>query len=331
MKITCTSRRDYNNESDYEAVEAGLFKNKKKKDSPLTMEEYIDKVNKAGDALDKVQQRALKKYGKSMSRSAVGGGVTIPGPGDFDVPDYDPIEADEVIEYINVLLDADIIIAEDGSWDYVDDECPWAHNPDTRRGEWYSEEYPDVLLADGWSVVENVDELMMDMLPDQPGRYHVSGNVNLYYSIIGVEVERDFYTIEDGDPAVDETFYTDDADVYYVKEESTLEDFECSPIDSIKSSTAIQASSFNEIPGSKYWFRELAGGDIQVSMHRPYDDADYFWAKYKASQDAWLICKNGKVHYHRDPVNIDPIDDTEWIADTLKYLNDKISPRMIHN
>ena len=155
-------------------------------------------------------------------------GTMLPGPGDYDPPEYDePVELDEATDYINVQLDADIVIDADGSWEYVDDTYSWAC-PDEKTDDWYSDE-SGVYLDDCVGVVEKVDDLMADLLPNEPGTYHVSGNVNLYYSTTGLAEYRDYYTDEDGHLCYDSIPANDYADVHYVKEESTLDDFRCVP------------------------------------------------------------------------------------------------------
>lgn len=155
-------------------------------------------------------------------------GTMLPGPGDYDPPEYDePVELDEVIDYINVQLDADIVINADCSWEYVDDTYSWAC-PDEKTDDWYSDE-SGVYLDDCVGVVEKVDDLMADLLPNEPGTYHVSGNVNLYYSTTGLAEYRDYYPDEDGHLCYDSIPANDYADVHYVKQESTLDDFKCVP------------------------------------------------------------------------------------------------------
>lgn len=302
------------------------------------------------------------------------------GAFDIDPPEYDePDKADEVIEYIEVSLDADIIIAEDGSWEYEDEEYPWAC-PDARSTDWRSEEYPDVYLDDCIGVVEKVDELMEDKLPSEPGKYHVSGDARLCYSIDDVNLFREFEGVdEDHGPVYDETIDTDDSDIYYVASESSLENFECVPSSSVTSSTKINASRLKyenpspvtPTPFGKWtapkrydmhttveygrqqysvYYTEIdtsqeADPDemlrdfrAQVSVIRPYDDADYFSAIIR---DGFIrYAKNGKSPSRRDeyanPVEMG-VENEEWCEFViegaimeLEALNASIDPVMVH-
>lgn len=288
-------------------------------------------------------------------------GTMLPGPGDYDPPEYDePVELDEVIDYINVQLDADIVIDDDCSWEYVDDDYSWAC-PDEKTDDWYSDE-SGVYLDDCVGVVEKVDDLMADLLPNEPGTYHVSGNVNLYYSTIGLAEYRDYYPDEDGHLCYDSIPANDNADVYYVKQESTLDDFKCTPISSISpvdSATSVEGSNSiydehmtQDFRGVKYMIHYVGldtspSSDAQDLFNRfaaqvteihPYDDAEYAWAKIQ----------NGVIDYFKDGKKIDrsfyfnaddyDIDNSEWcqtVVDEaihrLRDMNKGVKPRMIHN
>lgn len=288
-------------------------------------------------------------------------GTILPGPGDYNLPEEDePTELDEIVDYINVYLDDDIILDADGSWEYKDETYQWAC-PDNNTRSWHCFEYSDVYLDDCSGVVEKVDDLIVDLLPDEPGTYHVSGNVNLYYSIIGIKEYRDYYRDEDG-VSYDSTIVTDDADVYYVKEKSTLEDFNCVPASntsSVDSATSIEGSNFiydehmtQDFRRVKYMIHYVGldtspSSDAQDLFNRfaaqvteihPYDDASYAWARIQ----------NGVIEYFKDGRKIDSsfymnaddydIENSEWcqtVVDKAIYrlrdLNKDVEPRMIHN
>lgn len=347
---------------------------------------HIDmrKIRNGSDLRDKYALRlaaniieSIKQYSATYNETAsdVTTGTTIkgyemlPGPGDYDPPQYDePKEADEVIEYINVQLDADIIIDEKGNWEYEDERCPWA-SPD-RGSDWYSEEYSDVYLDDVTGVVEKVDELMIDMLPSAPGRYHVSGNVNLYYSIIGVDIyEEHEGMFEENSPSINNTFDTDQADVYYSEEESSIEDFICTPVD-VNASTQVcagvtfstpKASSsprygmyttakydrvtfsiyYNEIDTSPEAdpVEMLSQFRAQISEIHPYDEGRYLSA---ILQDGVIYYReNGKQpikkSYYLDADSMG-VENTDWCDEIveqaiieLRELNSSVESRMSHN
>lgn len=129
-------------------------------------------------------------------------------------------------ELVEVSLDTDITINEDGSWDY-DDES-WANLDSSKDGWVYSDNYPSVSLIDTNGLIEIVDDFIVDELPEVPGRYHVNGDFELYFDIDGVfdEVhdggwdEREGYW-EDYDT------YSDIADASYNKDESKMTNFSC--------------------------------------------------------------------------------------------------------
>lgn len=133
---------------------------------------------------------------------------------------------DDVDDGLEVLLNADIIVDEDGEYEYVDDTYRWAKYPGSLNGDWYSLTYRDVTLADYSEVVERIDDLIYSMVPKQPGTYHISGYVWLEYIISGL-----CYTLDEGPDGEERTVYTDDVEVTYVKEDSGISDFKCEPID----------------------------------------------------------------------------------------------------
>lgn len=160
-------------------------------------------------------------------------GTMLPGPGDYDPPDNDLEEADEVTECIDVQVDTNIIIGTDNTWDYEDDSYSWAA-PDSNSDSWYSDEYPSLVLDDASGIADKVADLVMNNLPEEPGRYHLSANVSLCYSVTGVYVIDNFEGMdEDGHPNVSRELITDDAQVYHEQSKDSIEDLECTKIDDV--------------------------------------------------------------------------------------------------
>jgi len=281
-----------------------------------------------------VQERLDEGTIVTCASDEVTASYDAPGPGDYNPPEDPRDEVADVEEICEIeMRDVIINILEDGSWEYEDTDYPWARESETSP-DLYSQEYTQVMLSDLVGTVENVDAVIESLLPAEPGRYAISGDVKLVYEIEGI-MSQTFPSMDEDNTAGDVEYYTDDVDVSFNYKKSSASNFKYKKVrktrSSIDSSTAITAS-FNEIAdGHGYWFRELEGGDIQVSMHRPYDDADYFWARYKASDEQWLFCKAGKVHQRRDSLNANPIDDTQWVADALNSLNSNIKSKMMHN
>lgn len=138
----------------------------------------------------------------------------------YTEPDEEELtELPEIEDWIEVDLDDTITIDRDGSWEYDDRDYMWARSDERADNkQWHATEYPDCYLDDYIGVVEKVDDLISNKLPTEPGRYHISGQVSLYFSIEGV-VET---------PGGD--VYADDADVLYVADESKLDNFVCEPV-----------------------------------------------------------------------------------------------------
>ena len=242
-------------------------------------------------------------------------------PPEYDEPDVLP-DMEEVAE---VDLDAVIIIDDKGSWDYEDTSYAWAAASDD-EADLYSDEYPDIMLSDHVGVVEKVDDLMITLLPEVPGRYRVQGTVELVFDISGVEHTTsngfwdDLHGLE-----YDEEVYTDSATASFNLGKSSIRDFKCTPINSevsVESSTTIEGASWSfgeqkSSPAGKYTtfcvvkkngpgyiryaFRDNGLTDLQriqndyifsLSKLSPYDDADYVWCYYK--DGAIIYVKNGK-------------------------------------
>lgn len=130
-------------------------------------------------------------------------------------PDYGP-EPDEVDATEEIEVDLDgvrITVGAYGDFDYVDWE------PEDID----SEEFVSLTLADGQEVIECIDELIIDRIPAEPGEYELSGWASLAFSVTGVSSYKDYYKDEDGDVVYDEEIYTDDADIQYLPDESSID------------------------------------------------------------------------------------------------------------
>lgn len=134
---------------------------------------------------------------------------------------------DESEEYVETHLDAVILMDENGSWTYEDESYPWARSEEDKEGNWYANEHSNVKIADPIDVVEKVDELLVSLLPEDPGRYHIQGSVTLTFNLSGIEYDETFYgwTEEEGN-VVDRDYYTDDAEVEFISDKSSIDHFE---------------------------------------------------------------------------------------------------------
>ena len=101
-------------------------------------------------------------------------------------PKEGDVEAVDGEQEIDVMIDADIDIADDGSYDY--DSLDFAKSNE-RDGNYYVEMddlVDTVQLRDYTSVVEDIDELLMYKIPDAKGKHHISGQAHLVYDISGL-------------------------------------------------------------------------------------------------------------------------------------------------
>lgn len=177
--------------------------------------EFIQRLNNSSNQM----------YDENYSVNAAD---NLPGPGDFNPPEYDEPDELESTEEIEVEIDTDITMNEDGSWEY-DDES-FADGTGT-NGTWYSEDYSNVYLGDHNDIVEDIDDILMQYLPDEPGRYHISGIATLVFTIGNIFSSSTYRgRDEDDDPIVDTEVYTEDADVTFDFGNSYISNFSCDKI-----------------------------------------------------------------------------------------------------
>ena len=205
--------------------------------------QYQDKANKVGKQLDDLQNKTKKRFG--FGKKPVESANYLPGPGDYNPPEYDEPNELEMTEEIEIELDNDITINEDGSWDF--DNYDWA-NGTGRNGSWPSEEYPNITLGYSEDIMEYVDDMLESQLPDEPGQYHISGTATLVFTITNVFSDSTYYgNDEDGSPIVDEEVYTDDADVEFDFGNSYFSNFDFELTGAIESATNINAADTSDV------------------------------------------------------------------------------------
>ena len=143
-----------------------------------------------------------------------------------DYPDYEEItDKEEIILPLNAV----VVMGPKGNWDYEDDTFPWAQSSGVDRDIWEttSDEYQSVEIGDVYDIVECVDDLLAPKLPYAEGRYHVQGEVHLMFEISGIGRAREYLGLDnDGDPDIDTEYYTEDAEVEFLFNESSIDDFE---------------------------------------------------------------------------------------------------------
>lgn len=193
-------------------------------DYTVEFQMYVDmrKIRKPSDInkyKDEAVQKALDSYQSVQSSTIVGGVYDYPerpiDPPEYDEPSY---ETDECT--IELDLDTVITVDSDGSWEYEDEEYSFATNPDSRDGDWYSDE-DEVHVIDPVGVVEQLDEFIEDRIPALPGRYRIKGKVTLVYDVEGIAVDYvyDAYEEDSSREIVD----TDNVDVTWNESKSSID------------------------------------------------------------------------------------------------------------
>lgn len=149
----------------------------------------------------------------------------------LDPPEYeegDEVEAEATIE---VSFNQVITIDRDGGWSYSDEEYNFTKTDDG-KSDHYDDEY-HVYLDDNVGIVEKLDEFLEKKLPATPGTYRIQGDLTLVYDIENIRQYSNndgYWSDEDGfNPPSYET-YTDDAEAYYNKSKSSLDNFKYTKI-----------------------------------------------------------------------------------------------------
>ena len=138
--------------------------------------------------------------------------------------DVEEMKTDDRVE-LEIPFDAVITIDDKMGWIFDSEE--WARNPDNRRGNWYGED-PEVYINDPTGIVEDVDTLLMGLIPDLPEgtKYRIKGVAYLFYDVDGIA-----YTVGyDGEPVYD----LDRVSVRYNVPDSYIDNF---TIDKVNTST----------------------------------------------------------------------------------------------
>lgn len=138
----------------------------------------------------------------------------------------DTVMEDPEIKIISIPLDVIVIVDEDGSWEYEDDSYSWAESGSSKDGDWYSNR-DDIRIADKYDVVDWVDELIEVYMPAIPGQYQITADIVLKVELSGVEAYYDLYK----DGSYDKTIYSDDADISFLPEESSVKNFRFTRLD----------------------------------------------------------------------------------------------------
>lgn len=165
----------------------------------------------------------LEKASIDSSSNIQAGAYDFPEPS-LDPPEYpEPEEGEEKVEVECDINQLEITVEEDGSWEYQRDD--FLDEMLTAENEITSEEY-DVYIRDRNGLIEDFDSIVEPNIPGVPGTYLISCHVKMVYDVTGVEIVREYQgKDEDGDPIVDEDYYTGSADVEFNRNESYITNF----------------------------------------------------------------------------------------------------------
>lgn len=224
---------------EYSRVDIGFDDNEKRIEVEVGAEVSYDGLMRIAQELDPIIQSydpdayfdaedaglliAVIPYESLRKHTDVNSAVDVPEPS-LDPPEYDdPDEGEEKVEVECEINQLEITVDEDGSWEYQRDD--FLDEMLTAEDELTSEEY-DVYIQDRNGLIEDFDSIVEPNIPGVPGTYLISCYVKMVYDVTGVEIVREYQgKDEDGDPIVDEDYYTGSADVEFNRNESYITNF----------------------------------------------------------------------------------------------------------
>lgn len=181
--------------------------------------DYISEIN------DKVESRMVHNSTSTQGETIEAGYYDVPDH-DLEPPDtYGPVDLEDVESVVEFPLDVTIIMDRNGNWDYEDTTYAFAAPSGQVGVYWVDEEY-GIPLGDEIDTVDDLDTLLMPLLPAEVGRYHISGKVKLVYDISEIYA---YYTGYDED-SVDREIVKDDANVKFNSNKSKIYDFKWSKL-----------------------------------------------------------------------------------------------------
>lgn len=158
---------------------------------------YVDEYQKyAADLEPEVIEEPVEEI---ESAEAVEADQKMIYPGDYyNPPEYeDPydISEDELFEPFELEINVDdiAVVDFDGQWEWETLDAPWAdprtdsytgfQNVKVENGVYYLEcPNDDLFVVDGDVVYDQVNTLLTDRMPEEPGKYHVKARVQLVYT-----------------------------------------------------------------------------------------------------------------------------------------------------
>lgn len=224
---------------EYSRVDIGFDDNEKRIEVEVGAEVSYDGLMRIAQELDPIIQSydpdayfdaedaglliAVIPYESLRKHTDVNSAVDVPEPS-LDPPEYDdPDEGEEKVEVECEINQLEITVDEDGSWEYQRDD--FLDEMLTAEDELTSEEY-DLYIQDRNGLIEDFDSIVEPNIPGVPGTYLISCYVKMVYDVTGVEIVREYQgKDEDGDPIIDEDYYTGNADVEFNRNESYITNF----------------------------------------------------------------------------------------------------------
>lgn len=114
----------------------------------------------------------------------------------------------------------------DGYWEYENNDYSFVKS-DPKEEYWYSNEYNIPFEYDPVTIVEDLDELLIPLLPAEAGKYHIEGYVDMIYQLEDIDIYRKWY----GEDDYDEDFDTDHMIKHFDANESRVKNFKWTKID----------------------------------------------------------------------------------------------------
>lgn len=153
----------------------------------------------------------------------------------IDPPEYDDPEIiPDFDEYLEIELDnVVVVVSRNGKYvEWEDMECPWACYDISRPMKpWPSEEYP-VDLVDYDTVQLDTLEFLYPNIPAKDGRYSISCDIELAYTVSGLAQYVTYYRDEDDDLTYDvDAIIPDDMECTFDMSKSEIENLQVTPID----------------------------------------------------------------------------------------------------
>ena len=144
--------------------------------------------------------------------------------------EYDePVELEDSEEIIEVDIDVDIYVEDDGEILYENEEkrsdYNWASS-DLRGGSWSMNDYPSIVIRNPDDVADDIMDIIYPNIPTRPGRYHISGTAELYYDISGLLTYGDPFGIMH-----DEDIISDNLEVNFNYGKSYIDNLEIKIVD----------------------------------------------------------------------------------------------------